>query len=121
MARTRKPYGAIPSDANNFIRVFRMQLGMSMEELGEKLGTTGQTVQRWETTGKVNVDELPRIAAILGVAPADLVPGGIDLEPDEAQLLEWYRGLSPKDRRSINVLARDLSEREAVDFEARKA
>ena len=117
----RKPYGAIPSDPNNRIREHRLAAGMTLEEVGEEMGTTGQSIQRWETTGKVSVDQLTQLAEVLSrggriVTPADLVPGGLELDAREQALLDWFRNASSADRRAIFTLARGLAEKDHAEF-----
>ncbi|MCI9141796.1 MAG: helix-turn-helix transcriptional regulator [Lachnospiraceae bacterium] len=49
------------------ISKFRKAAGMTQEELGEKVGISGQAVSRWECGGAPDVTLLPAIADKLGV------------------------------------------------------
>lgn len=49
------------------ISKFRKAAGMTQEELGEKVGISGQAVSRWECGGTPDVTLLPAIADKLGV------------------------------------------------------
>ena len=62
------------------VRMRRVLLGMSQEELGRNLGLTFQQVQKYEKgTNRVSASRLAQIAEILGVTPMfffDALPEG---------------------------------------------
>lgn len=71
------------------IRAWRKQRGWTMEELGSRMGVTGQAVQCWET-GKVdiNTQRIQRLAALFGTVPAAFYPapcayGEVSTDRDE--------------------------------------
>lgn len=59
-----------------FICSTRKQLGMTQEQLGERLGVTNKTVSRWET-GKYmpDIDKLQELSAILSISINELLAG----------------------------------------------
>lgn len=63
------------------IRERRQQLGLSMAELGKKLGITAAAVSRYELGQReININTLQRIADALGIHMLDLTGVGDDLE-----------------------------------------
>lgn len=84
------------------IAELRARKGISQTELGELLGTTKQTVYKYETGVVTNIplDRLERIAGVLEVSPAYLM-GWEDRSPaptvsDEAmKVARDYQGLDP--------------------------
>jgi transcriptional regulator with XRE-family HTH domain len=58
------------------IREIRKLKGLTLQELGERVSTTAQTIQRLETDNMtVSLDWLIRIADALGVSPSSLLAG----------------------------------------------
>ena len=58
----------------NRIKQFRKLHGLTLKALGERIGTTPQTIQRLETANMtVSTDWLEKIAAVFGVEPAALL------------------------------------------------
>jgi transcriptional regulator with XRE-family HTH domain len=85
----------------------RAARGWSQEQLAEAVGTTQQTLQRWES-GRVDpqVGKIEAISAALGVTMSYLL--GVDvpehddaLSPDERRLVELYRMSDARGRASI--------------------
>lgn len=78
------------------IRYYRKQLGMTMEELAKKVGTTKQNIYRYEKD-KVNIplDRFSLIADVLNVEPQVLM--GID---------------TPASNNSENRISRHISDEE---------
>ena len=117
----RTPYGHIPADANNHIRAVRTAKGMTLEDVADAMNTTPQTVQRWELEGNLTVKKLVAVAAFLGVAPAELLPGIPRLTAQEEALLALFRRTDARDRDTLGTLARTLAERGGQEtFEVRK-
>jgi len=105
------------------IRAARVARGMSQEKLGEGLGLTFQQVQKYEKgTNRVATSTLLRIAALLEIAPMDLVPElkGTGKEPPapapitNAQALEAARLIAgmriPQHRHAILGMIRTFAE-----------
>ena len=87
--------------------------GWSQEQLAAAIGTTQQTVQRWET-GQTDpqVSKVAAISAALGVTMSYLL--GVDsqtsamqtLTEEEQQLVSLYRNSNPQGREAIMAVAR---------------
>lgn len=68
-----RPAAPLPN-APNRIREWRLRLGFTQERIGEALGVHGETIRKWETgDNPISVDQLGRIAALLGLRPLDLL------------------------------------------------
>ncbi|MBQ6265533.1 MAG: helix-turn-helix transcriptional regulator [Clostridia bacterium] len=61
-------------DIGKNIRFYRTLNGLSMEDLGEKIGVQKQTIQKYETGKIVNIpsQKIEKIAAVLSVEPTAL-------------------------------------------------
>ena len=57
------------------IKALREQLGMTQDELAEKLGTTKQNIYKYETGVVTNIpsDKIEQMAALFGVHPSYLM------------------------------------------------
>ncbi len=91
------------------IKQLRLQKGYTLEELGQLVGVGKSTVRKWETGAIANMrrDKIAKLASALGTSVNDIM--GLDevfdplpplmysesLSPDERQLIEDYRGLTP--------------------------
>lgn len=116
----KKPYGQPVPGVVNRIREHRMRLRWSMQELADKAGSTLQTVQRWETSGKgLTVEKMALLAEKLGVTPADLVVGGTQLTEEESFILDRYRNASSSERRYILRSVKGVTDRDEEAFEVR--
>lgn len=90
----------------------REELGLTLDDIALEIGVARSTIQRYEkgTIEKLKLPVIEAIANVLKVDPAWLVgktddphigadnlpaPAPIALSPDESQLLEDYRGLTP--------------------------
>ena len=90
--------------------------GWSQEQLAAAVGTTQQTIQRWET-GQTDpqVSKVAAISAALGVTMSYLL--GVDsqagttptLTDEEQQLVDLYRHSNPQGREAIMAVARASS------------
>lgn len=105
------------------IRKRRKELGLSQEQLAEKVGVSYQQVQRYENgSSTLNVENVQRIAHALGVSAIAFLEGGdsqVVAEPaapgaaafwssDEKVVLRLFRQLpTPADKKLvINVIRR---------------
>lgn len=72
------------------IKALREQRGMTQDELAEKLGTTKQTVYKYETGVITNIpsDKIEEMAALFGVTPSYLM--GWDEDPKNGQPEGYY-------------------------------
>jgi transcriptional regulator with XRE-family HTH domain len=116
------------------IRLRRRELGFSQEQLAHEVGITFQQVQKYEHgTNRVSFSRLVEIARALRCGVMDIV-GDLDQhhspspfsrhvatlnEPGASELLEAYSSIqSPKHRRAILNLARQLAEGKAEELYA---
>jgi len=108
------------------IRLRRRELGLSQEQLANKIGITFQQVQKYEHgANRVSFSRLVEIAHALECSAHDLI-GDLDKpaasksvfdthverlnEPGAAELLEAFCAISnPKQRRAVLNLAKQLS------------
>ena len=72
------------------IKALREKNGMTQDELAEKLGTTKQTVYKYETGVITNIpsDKIEEMAALFGVTPSYLM--GWDEDPKNGQPGGYY-------------------------------
>jgi transcriptional regulator with XRE-family HTH domain len=100
------------------IRSRRKELGLSQEQLSEKVGVSYQQIQRYENgSSMLNVENVQRVAKALDIpitlffssSDSALVGESVQFpSPDEKTLLRYYRGLdSETDKRlAIRVIRR---------------
>ena len=98
------------------IRQLRTQLGMSQEELGEKIGVKKAAIHKYENGLVVNLKRstIRKLAVALNTTPSDLL-GFYDLEknqPDEKEkdLLQNYRKLNNLGQHEVRKRAAELVE-----------
>lgn len=65
----------ITEQIGQVIKETRQGLGLTQKELGEKLGVSFQTINRYEVGQNFTVDTLHKIAQALGLSISDLVKG----------------------------------------------
>ena len=97
-------WGVDAVDISEKIRILRKERGLTLEEVGNRVGVGKSTVRKWESGEIANMrrDKIALLAAALGVAPSYLM--GWDekkkeetvgqLSSDETTLLESYRALN---------------------------
>lgn len=73
------------------IKMLREQRGMTLEELGNKVGVGKSTVRKWETGAIANMrrDKIQKLADALGVSPGYLM-GWDDAVPTSGQQTGYY-------------------------------
>lgn len=83
----------------------RNTLGMSLEELADKIGSNKQTLSKYENNKREPmIGMAQKIADALGVKISDLTEldqNGIDLSRNERVLIEYYRTLNSEGKRTI--------------------
>jgi len=96
------------------IRNRRKELGLSQEQLAERVGVSYQQIQRYENGGSMlNVENIQRVAQALGISVTRFfAPNGRELvaEPatpfeseDEKKLLRSFRDLTGRSDRALAV------------------
>ena len=97
----------------NNIRKYRKQADMTQEQLADKLGTTYQSVSRWENGSTYpDMELLPILAKLFGVSVDELL--GIPDEKKEEAALETFKKLAqaslenPVNTEKVIELIRDI-------------
>lgn len=69
-------------DMGDMIKELRAQQGMTLEELGKKVGVGKSTIRKWETGEIANMrrDKIARLADALNVSPGYLMGWDIDVD-----------------------------------------
>lgn len=81
------------------VRARRLELGMTVDELADKIGKNRATVYRYES-GEIEsmpISVLESLARVLRTTPGDLLAPGNEppmLTRDESDILETYRSLN---------------------------
>jgi transcriptional regulator with XRE-family HTH domain len=94
-------------------------IGMSQAWLAEKVGVSITAVSKWTRDGKVARDNVPRVAAALGLTTDQLLGPGAPADAeatwsewvnaDEKEMLELYRLCSQEGRLMLKGAAREGS------------
>ncbi len=73
------------TDIGTLIKNRRQQLGLTLEQVGDRCGVGKSTVRKWEQGMIRNMgrDKISMLAKVLRMDPVDL----IDLEPDQSSTL----------------------------------
>jgi transcriptional regulator with XRE-family HTH domain len=95
----------------------RVMLGMTQGEFAAQIGISYQQAHKYEMgLNRVSAARLMQIAAVLGVELAELLPGApVEPEPVADEMLsiaQSVRRMSPRRRRLLAALARELSKRQ---------
>lgn len=91
------------------IRRYRRRLGMTIEEFADRVGVSPQQISRVELG--LNSSPLPRLqrmAEVLGVSVADLLPSVSPPGPDHLQLALRSTGLTDAEIKQVLAFARML-------------
>ena len=94
----------------NRLREWRRARGWTLEALAAEVGTTNQTLSRYERGARsITIDLLEQLAPVLGCKPADLLPDPESvLGAEERDLLRRYQELAPEDRAVVQRIVRGL-------------
>lgn len=73
------------------LKQLRTKLGLTQQYVAEKMSTTQQTIQRWETgKAKPNVDQIKELCVVLECGAAELL--GVESATEEETLAPFARG-----------------------------
>lgn len=92
------------------IRDIRKQRGLTMKELGQKIGVTESAIGMYETEKrKPNYQVLLQIAEVLDTTVLDLLGAeqpkeGEHLTEEESQLIQLFRAVPEEDRTLVLVM-----------------
>lgn len=85
------------------IKKARVARGMTVRELGKRIGTSGAAVSQWESGGGITVQNRVSISNALEIPITDLMPKVAhitakiaELNEQEALLVDRFRALDPK-------------------------
>lgn len=84
------------------IRQLRKQLGLTQEELGQRIGVGKAAINKYEVGTVVNLKKstIYSLAEALGVSPVVLLDAETtNFSPDENRLVDLYRGADDRARR----------------------
>lgn len=89
------------------IREIRKAKGLSQETLAQVLGTTANTISRWETaTYRPTIDDLERLSRFFEIAIMDFFPPEEETNNDQiTALLRAAKQLSPDDLEELRNYA----------------
>lgn len=110
-------------DIGDKIKQLREQKGMTLEELGNKVGVGKSTVRKWETGMIANMrrDKIKKVADALDTSPEFLMGWDIEtpkviieqkpqgdreeaLQEQAKRLYEYYKNASPEIRKAVDLL-----------------
>ena len=97
------------------IRQARKARNWTQEQLAQTIGTTQQTINRWESgQTEPKVSDLRKISNALGITLSFLL--GLDeieesesLSTDEKKLIEYFRQLPPKGKQAVMTGLQDYA------------
>lgn len=120
-------------DMGEVIKMHRQRLGLSQQELGEKVGVNKAAVQKWESGIVENIKRsvIKKLSLIFDICPTELL-GWSDqwsdcisqkslennpLTTNEQQLLTKYRCLNDRGREKVTEYVDDLLDNEKYTSE----
>lgn len=107
-------------DFKDKIRSLRVDMGATLEQIGNEVGVSKATVKRWESGEIANIrrDKIYKLAQALHTTPAYLMGWDeesssasqpIAISPGEDQLLSLYRNLNAEGQEKLLGYATDLA------------
>lgn len=106
-------------DMSRRIKTLRQEKGLTLEEIGNKVGVGKSTVRKWENGIIENMrrDKISKLAEALGVTPSYLMgwpdstaaSSGTILSPDESDLIDDYRLLNQEGKQEARKQVRNLT------------
>jgi transcriptional regulator with XRE-family HTH domain len=96
---------------NKNIHELRTQQGLTLQELADKVGTSKQTIQRYESGEISNIpyNKIMKLASALNTTPSKLM-GLDDLLPDELEIDVIYNALPTNAQDRLLAYAKKLKE-----------
>lgn len=88
------------------LKEFRTRSGLTINEVGDRIGKSGKTVSAWECgRGQPDADMLLTLCELYGVSSIAELYGepqpALSLSPDELRLLSAYRALNQQGKEYI--------------------
>ncbi len=98
----RPGYNTARQGVPHRLREMRQRAGLTLEQLGEAVGMTAQTIQKYETEPqRLRVADLDKFCDALGCSRAELIGSGQGLSPEELKWLLALRDMKAEDRQRI--------------------
>lgn len=93
----------------------RLELGLTLEDVGRKVGVSKGTVKKWESGMIDNMkrDKIALLADVLEISPLELIgiktsKNNFSLSDHEQQLIDNYRQLNGEGQEKLLDLSSDL-------------
>lgn len=110
--RSKPPDESTP----NRIREWRLERGLTIEQLAERMQSNSQTVHRHETgSNEMTLARLERYAEVLGVKTEELLPDTDRVPPSLKALVELAERLTTEERIQLVRLGRALAQPISLD------
>ena len=93
------------------LRNHRKKLGMTQEDVAEKVGVSPQAISKWESgNGSPDISNLPVLAETLGISVDELLKGELnkpeaDTNPDVPKDCSPRKELTPKQKKERAIIA----------------
>lgn len=105
----------IRTDLAERLKRFRENAGLTIYEVGEKIGKSGKTVSAWECgRGQPDNDMLIRLCRIYGIRISDFYgeeeETAFILSAEEQELLSYFRKLNAPGQQAVLSTIRGLSD-----------
>lgn len=77
-------------EIGNKIKARRIELGLTLEDVGQSVGVGRSTVRKWENGMIKNMgrDKIAKLAAVLQISPVELVPIAGSMPTEDEERLE---------------------------------
>lgn len=87
---------SLADNTSKRIRELRLAHGLTMEELGEKVGVSKSTIAKWENgyVQQMKYDMIVTLAKVFDVSPMYISGYDMDKKPHEEEFTELYTQLS---------------------------
>lgn len=85
------------NNIENIIKSRRLELSLTLEEVGKAVGVSKSTVQKWENGFISNMkrDKIAALAKILNINPVSLITGDRDINSDNVSLPDGVEPYNP--------------------------
>lgn len=114
--RKQSAHNAPQKDVPHNLRAIRLARGLSMAAVAEAMGTTQQTIQRYETDPtRLKVHHLMQLAEILDCEPADFVEHDWQGSLAARAIAAKLQNMSAEDRDRIATIVDALAKSHAND------
>lgn len=98
------------------IKYFREKSGMTLEELGQKVGVGKSTVRKWEIGQIANMrrDKISKIAVALDISPAYLMGWSDNPDPNhqltKEEMITMWKAEAEEERKKLEKENKDIAD-----------